>query len=863
MALIGDWHFTAADGARDRCGNFDDLDLRGFAGLTPRGLELGWGSWARAAYRDGPALREKTLVVWVRLAKTEDERPGGSVMTLSASNPDAEPFDGLAFGDLGDCAWLVASDYNRRTRLEAVGQEDEARSWGKLVKLAVTWRDAGQGAAEVRLVRQPIGARQRPGELVALQRYTEGQLADFAAGSSEVSFGPRYRRGGEPIGYVTGCVVAAQVHDEVLSDKAIARLRPPLVRSAEGAAGIDEAVAAETFALIVGVQDYSFLDASARRELGHSDLRGTLGCVRSYASLARLMGIPAENIRVLTGPKVGPNDFESVVMGRQVPVDMNMVDARFGHATEAGLREGLAWLAAQLRARPDSQGMVFLAGHSVTTTAGHLAFAPLDTRLRPVADTAAADRVADDEAWWRHLEAGGLLRRLAQALGNGDPGTVQAAFADCFGEQGEVSPASISAAVAAHGGQLASAETREALRDLVQLAGGRFAQRSFDYVRAQELDLAGVREALQGDPLAADAQLEGLVSFQHLMATGLVSLPEDRAVTFVLETCLPEGPGRTLRQHYRTNGLPLAHGNIVALASCSLGQSSYAGVFDNRWHGAFTWALTSLLSQWDVEVTNVGRYFRQDYARLLTLTTRVLRTFGFAEQEPFMWSQPWAREWPVFGRGELEEQIERVGVLERVKVREEISPGETGHIWVIGDTATGSYTTLGFLISVAGTDPQRTIDGVTLQTNRDYWFWSGTAFPESTFFLRRPATTPSGNTLAAWIDSNVSGSFNNKITFLQGQFQAPQGPPPPGPSGAGHSVRKGGQIVGYLKELASDPDGRIWWRSSNATMDNKRIELVAASAIAPASGVVVEYKWESGPPSATWVDQPVEDVPQG
>ena len=165
MPLIGNWHFTAPDGAHERRGNFDDLVLEGFAGLSSRGLELGFGSWARATYTGSQVLREKTIVMWVRMTKVDDPRQGGSVMSVAQVNHNNEPFDGLAFGDTGDYAWLAASSWNERTQPDwaSVGQEDAAGSWGKLVKMAVTYRDLGGGRAEMSIYRQPIGAGQRRG----------------------------------------------------------------------------------------------------------------------------------------------------------------------------------------------------------------------------------------------------------------------------------------------------------------------------------------------------------------------------------------------------------------------------------------------------------------------------------------------------------------------------------------------------------------------------------------------------------------------------------------------------------------------------------------------------------------------------
>ena len=471
-----------------------------------------------------------------------------------------------------------------------------------------------------------------------------------------------------------------------------------------------------------------------------------------------------------------------------------------------------------------------------------------------------------DAAWLTWFTQAGLLRRLSGVLGTRDADAILAALEVCFAP-GMVSPQSLAEAVHSQGCDLEDPFTRALLRDLVQMAGNQHLNDAFLRARQLGLSRAWVEAALGEDPLAQDDELDGLISFTHALGTALMPLPEDRAVTFVLETCLPEGPGRTIRDHYRTNGMPLAHGNVAALASCGLGDNSYAGVFDNRWHGAFTWALTSTLSQWDVVVSNAGRYFKPDYNRLLEVSGRLMRMMGFAEQEPAMWAQPWAREWPVFGRGEWKEQIEEVALLRRVKVKEQIDPGGSGHIWVIADNATGglgSSNVLGYLVSVAGVNPNTTVDGLQLQVNRDYWLWKDAAFPTGDFFLRRPPTapSPSEDTLQKWLELNVSGSFATKICYLQGQFQAPPGGPPAAPSGAGHVVKIGSSILAFMQKLGSNDLARTWRRTNNAPLNNQRVALMASGPIAPASGVVVEYLWQGGPPSVTWADAPVNDVPQ-
>ncbi|MFT5681563.1 MAG: hypothetical protein ACI8RZ_002469 [Myxococcota bacterium] len=815
MSIVGEWHFTSVDGIHEQTGNFGPLKLEGFAGLTSRGLALGDGSWARAPYLSGDSLREKTLVVWVRMIETAP-RQGGSVISLASTDERLcyEPFDGLAFGDTGDYAWLVASNHNQRGHpvLQAphgdwrqASTTAEKDRWGRLVKIAVTWRDLGDHT-EVSVYRQSIQEHQEPGELICLQQYQTRPLVDHHPGQAQVIFGPRFfarsPEGLQPVGHVTCIVAAAQLHNAALDEAELAALAPPLVR--------EPAAPAETFALIIGVQDYLFLDDSTGTALGHSNLQGTLNDVRSYAMLTRLMGVPAGNIRVLTGPKLGPNDFASIVMGRQRPVDMNMVEASFGYATGNGIREGLGWLGAQLRAHPDAQGLVFYAGHSITTTAGHPAFAPLDTRVG--APTAAPEMSAT--AWCR---MSGMVRRLSALIGSQSPAAILSAFHGCFASDGQASVASIAASITHHGADLGSEQTRALLRDLIEVAGTAGAGQegqdagwvlcdTFNRVRdTDRLDEDRISTALSGDPLSSDGEYTGLVSMVYAMNTALYPLPRDRAVTFVLETCLPEQSDRDIQACYEGQTLPVAHSNVSVIASCSMGQSSYAGVFDNRWHGAFSWAMTSALSQWDVVVSNAGRYFQQDYQQLLKTVGLLLQTLGFSEQTPTMWSEDWQRQWPVFGRGEWKEQTEATGMLRRVKVKEEIDPGTIGNIYKI--ETLGGGTDLGFLIVTP-------ILSQPLSTNRgSYGSKSDTwteGIPTGQFQLVQPDTVPStGIGLVDWINANlpVAPGPSCKV-FTSADFEPPLGS---GLIGAHMAVRRAGQSGPPLALVKIDGASELKW----------------------------------------------------
>ena len=83
------------------------------------------------------------------------------------------------------------------------------------------------------------------------------------------------------------CADLAALGDEAgqARAEALAARRPPLRR--EGAPP------ARTFALLVGVSDYTLLDHGKGGVLGTSSLRGARNDVRSMAALTRLMGVPA------------------------------------------------------------------------------------------------------------------------------------------------------------------------------------------------------------------------------------------------------------------------------------------------------------------------------------------------------------------------------------------------------------------------------------------------------------------------------------------------------------------------------------------------------------------------------------------
>ncbi len=175
----------------------------------------------------------------------------------------------------------------------------------------------------------------------------------------------------------------------------------------------------KTFALLIGVQDYALLDRSTHHPQGSRDLSGALNDLSSMAMLVRMMGVEASHVRILSTPRMGPNDFAAVAMGRDPIQNMNMADAAFGFADKQSIVDGLTWLADQLQAHRDAQAIVYFSGHTVVTQAGHPCLAAADTqRQHP---QAGGEDVADPRAVQTYLERSDLLCALDEVLGTSDP----------------------------------------------------------------------------------------------------------------------------------------------------------------------------------------------------------------------------------------------------------------------------------------------------------------------------------------------------------------------------------------------------------------------------------------------------------
>ncbi|MCB9763802.1 MAG: hypothetical protein H6739_28795 [Alphaproteobacteria bacterium] len=217
MGVIGEWTFTAANGNIERTGTWGDLELLG-ATLDSEGLHLSQGSYARARGYTGADIREKTLVAWVKLNTIANKRPSGAVMSVDAVSKDQ--FDAIVFGEVADNTWMPGSSFFRRSPVSGgrltLPASPEA-TFGALIKVAVSYAEEG-GQARVTLTRDGV----------TLFSYVQGALPTWAASDVEVLFGPRHTLSATDVrGFIDGVVVAAQLHDEALSEAAVAALAQP------------------------------------------------------------------------------------------------------------------------------------------------------------------------------------------------------------------------------------------------------------------------------------------------------------------------------------------------------------------------------------------------------------------------------------------------------------------------------------------------------------------------------------------------------------------------------------------------------------------------------------------------------------
>jgi hypothetical protein len=110
-----------------------------------------------------------------------------------------------------------------------------------------------------------------------------------------------------------------------------------------------------SYALLIGISDYSIYDASADMPRGTSNLPGSVNDARAFYRHCRGLGIRPENIWVLTSPKLSPSDLEMDEQGAG--------GVHTGEATREEILDKVAWIAAKLGDESQPTGLMTYSGH--------------------------------------------------------------------------------------------------------------------------------------------------------------------------------------------------------------------------------------------------------------------------------------------------------------------------------------------------------------------------------------------------------------------------------------------------------------------------------------------------------------------
>jgi hypothetical protein len=182
--------------------------VRRFIGLAP-GLLLGGASLAAAA--DGPAaapaaLRDKSLVAWVRLADLL--QTGAGVLAIQ----DGSEFDAITFGERVSGRWMAGSHNFSRTQSPAAQQllAPETATPEQWLQLAVVYR-----GKQIEIWRD--GHRYAAYEATSQQTYAD---------PCDLYLGLRCLYSKQLHGFLKGSINEARIYNSALDAAALAQLKP-------------------------------------------------------------------------------------------------------------------------------------------------------------------------------------------------------------------------------------------------------------------------------------------------------------------------------------------------------------------------------------------------------------------------------------------------------------------------------------------------------------------------------------------------------------------------------------------------------------------------------------------------------------
>jgi hypothetical protein len=188
----GDW--------RDMCTFYDAAEQRWHGYVCAQvGGEMG----SKVA-----AIRDKTLVAWVRLDNTRQR--GGSVLTLDSAAGPGDTFDGIVFGEKAVAKWMAGSEFWKRSQDDQASYPTETADPGTLVQMAIAY--SGKTVAIY-----------RNAEVYA--RHEIAEPASFGYGCGVV-MGLRHHGADRKDAFFAGAIEEARIYSVALDADALRKLKP-------------------------------------------------------------------------------------------------------------------------------------------------------------------------------------------------------------------------------------------------------------------------------------------------------------------------------------------------------------------------------------------------------------------------------------------------------------------------------------------------------------------------------------------------------------------------------------------------------------------------------------------------------------
>ena len=212
----------------------------------------------------------------------------------------------------------------------------------------------------------------------------------------------------------------------------------------------------------------------------------------------------------------------------------------------------------------------------------------------------------------------------------------------------------------------------------------------------------------------------------------------------------------------------------LVLAATSSAGLSYERVFHGNWHGAFTWAVTSVLGRWMRSPTgDGGAVIDLSYQHLAERAAALLEALAI-DQPPVLEVSPKLRDIPLFAPLDGDEPVApATGKVEMQQDSKEIDGGIEYILYDIYDTSTKKKR-LGYLM-VTGPNWSGTVHGQTWEANKEYWIWTSSSYSDtnwpSRFYLFLNSGDPTLSTTGTeWPSANFSGSAPN-TTLPSGYYR--------------------------------------------------------------------------------------------